>query len=78
MTCSGVTGKKLPVTSDCLRLFENDVTVPGEIVQTNSVYFIMLMLHSFVQTLNGSQVSIDIVCRTDEWFTNKLLPIACP
>ena len=51
-------------------------------VQTNSVcdYHVHTgtWLHSFVQTLNGRQVLIDVVCRIDEWFTSEFLPIACP
>ncbi len=68
VTCSGVTGKTSSATSDWF-----------QIVQTNSVsYNYHVALHSFVQTLNGRQVLIDTVCRMDEWFTNKLLPVACP
>ncbi len=43
-----------------------------QIVQTNSVCYY------HVGCMNGRQVLIDIVCRTDEHFTYKLLPIVCP
>ena len=49
---------------------------------SDSTQCIMLLsctlLHYFVQTLNGRQALIDIVCRMDEWFTsNWHLPVAC-
>ena len=74
MTCSGVTGKKSPATSDWF-----------QIVQINSVYAIPMFIAAFLcrnpQTLNGTgrQVLIDKVCQTDEWFTDKTFSnIACP
>ncbi len=68
VTCPGVNREE--VASDILLVSD----------RTNQQCMLLscTQLLYYVQTMNGRQVVIDVVFRADEWFTNKLLPVACP